>query len=337
MARAVKGVRAGRVERLSVSEQNEEENGVNMKNKGGDDLQLSKKDERELNTNYMLSPKLRKDKLGDHSIQEQALTAAIILQCHRQNGKSAPVDHFAPEHEPERSQEAGFAQELQLAGQDCVGAIDGTQVRASIPLEIQGRFCGRKEGTIHNVLAAVTFDLRFSYILDGWEGTAHDSCVLADALSKPNGLKVPRGKYYLADVGYGIQSRFISPYHGAKYHLKEFGDRPPKNEKELFNLRHSSLRMTVERAFRVSKKHFLALDSKPFWSFETQVDVVLACCIIHNFIMGFDPNDPIMEEMNSQMESQRENPRVQLTQREEKEENRIWASKRDRLRMQCVD
>ncbi|XP_048133937.1 uncharacterized protein LOC125314797 [Rhodamnia argentea] len=54
---------------------------------------------------------------------------------------------------------------------DCIGAIDGTHVRASVPLEIQGRFRGRKDGTTQNVLAAVTFDLRFSYVLAGWEGT----------------------------------------------------------------------------------------------------------------------------------------------------------------------
>ncbi|XP_048134930.1 uncharacterized protein LOC115731731 isoform X2 [Rhodamnia argentea] len=75
---------------------------------------------------------------------------------------------------------------------DCIGAIDGTHVRASVPLEIQGRFRGRKDGTTQNVLAAVTFDLRFSYVLAGWEGTAHDSRVLADALSKPDGLNIPR-------------------------------------------------------------------------------------------------------------------------------------------------
>lgn len=47
--------------------------------------------------------------------------------------------------------------------------------------------------------------------------------------------------------------------------------------------------------------------------------------------MKADPNDSIMEEMNRQMESLRENPRIKLSQREENEENMIWASKRDRI------
>jgi len=70
-----------------------------------------------------------------------------------------------------------------------VGAIDGTHV----PVEIQGKFRGRKKGTTQNVLAAITFGLKFIYVLAGWEGSAHDSRVLGDALSRLSGLKIPEG------------------------------------------------------------------------------------------------------------------------------------------------
>ena len=53
------------------------------------------------------------------------------------------------------------------------------------------RFRGRKSFPTQNVLAAVDFDLRFTYVLAGWEGSTHDSYVLQDALSRPNGLKIP--------------------------------------------------------------------------------------------------------------------------------------------------
>ena len=88
-----------------------------------------------------------------------------------------------------------------------------------------------------------------------------------------------------------------------RYHLKEFSDRPPENEKELFNLRHSSLRTTIERGFGVLKKRFRVLDAEPFWSFQTQVKVVLACCVVHNHIMGVEPNDQILEEAMNEVES----------------------------------
>ena len=75
----------------------------------------------------------------------------------------------------------------------CLGAIDGTCVCASVSIENQGSFCGRKEAITQNVLAAIMFDLRFIYKLASWEGSAHDSHILNDALSRPRGLKIPKG------------------------------------------------------------------------------------------------------------------------------------------------
>ncbi|KAI3701264.1 hypothetical protein L2E82_45915 [Cichorium intybus] len=43
---------------------------------------------------------------------------------------------------------------------------------------------------------------------------------------------------------------------GVRYHLKEYSTRAPENSKELFNLRHASLRNAIERAFGVLKKRF---------------------------------------------------------------------------------
>ena len=62
-----------------------------------------------------------------------------------------------------------------------------------MPPEIQGRFHGRKDGTTQNVLAAVSFDLKFTYVLAGWEGSAHDLRVLNDAFARPGGFSIPEG------------------------------------------------------------------------------------------------------------------------------------------------
>uniref|UniRef100_A0A803L0F1 DDE Tnp4 domain-containing protein n=1 Tax=Chenopodium quinoa TaxID=63459 RepID=A0A803L0F1_CHEQI len=56
----------------------------------------------------------------------------------------------------------------------------------------------------------------------------------------------------------------MPPYRHIRYHLKEYTNNPPENERELFNLRHSSLRMVVERAFGVLKKRFRVLDASHF-------------------------------------------------------------------------
>ena len=64
------------------------------------------------------------------------------------------------------------------------------------------------------------------------------------------------------------------------------------------------------------------LDAAPFWSFETQVKVVLACCVIHNHIMGVDPTDYIMEAAMNQVESSGFQQETQ-SRRDSSEDNRV--------------
>ena len=78
------------------------------------------------------------------------------------------------------------------------------------------------------------------------------------------------------------------------------------------------------------KKLFRVLDAEPFWSFETQVKVMLACCVIHNHIMGVDPTDYIMEAAMNQVESSRPQQETQSRQ-DSIEDSRVWNAKRDEI------
>lgn len=94
------------------------------------------------------------------------------------------------------------------------------------------------------------------------------------------------GKYYLADLDYANMPGLICPYRGIRYHPKEFarGREAPRNEKELFNLRHSSLRNAIERAFGVLKKRFQILKVAPLYPIDSQIKMVLVACTLHNFL-----------------------------------------------------
>ncbi|CAN1129937.1 hypothetical protein LINPERPRIM_LOCUS12947 [Linum perenne] len=63
--------------------------------------------------------------------------------------------------------------------------------------------------------------MQFIYCPARWEGLAHDSRVLRDAFSRPGGLRVPTGTYYLCDAGYMNANVFLVPYRGQRYHLQE--------------------------------------------------------------------------------------------------------------------
>ena len=105
------------------------------------------------------------------------------------------------------------------------------------------------------------------------------------------------GKFYLVDAGYGAKPGFLPPFRGVRYHLNEWGSNPLQNEKELFNLRHSSLRVAVERAFGSLKRRFKVLDdATPFFPFPTQVDIVIASCIIHNWVIRDGIDELIIPE-----------------------------------------
>ena len=82
---------------------------------------------------------------------------------------------------------------MSIENQDCLGAINGTHVHAFVPPKIQGRFRGCKDGTTQNVLATISFDLKFTYVLARWEDSAHDSRVLNDAFARPRGFSIPEG------------------------------------------------------------------------------------------------------------------------------------------------
>jgi len=104
---------------------------------------------------------------------------------------------------------------------DCQGSIDGTHLDAFVPDDAVARYRNRKGRLSQNVLAACSQDMRFTYILSGWEGSASDGLVFDDA--RRNDMPIPEGKYFLADAGFAASDALLIPYRGERYHLKEWG------------------------------------------------------------------------------------------------------------------
>ncbi|KAJ0509196.1 putative harbinger transposase-derived nuclease domain-containing protein [Helianthus annuus] len=178
---------------------------------------------------------------------------------------------------------------------DCIGAIDGTHVKASVREHEQAKYIGRKGYATQNIMAACDFNMCFTFAWAGWEGTAHDTRIFLEALRKPE-VKFPRptgDKYYVVDVGYPNTRGYLAPYKGndVRYHIPDFrrgqtaAQRAPKGLKETFNYYHSSLRNVIERTFGVWKARWAILkDMHVNYSYETQVDIVIASMAIHNYI-----------------------------------------------------
>ncbi|KAM6583354.1 hypothetical protein CsatB_010356 [Cannabis sativa] len=176
---------------------------------------------------------------------------------------------------------------------NCLGALDGTYIRVRVPIEDRPKYRNRKGEIATNVLGVCSRDMQFIYVLPGWEGSAADGRVLRDALLRNHGLHVPNGNYYLVDAGYTNCKGFLAPFRGQCYHLSHWKEgHQPKNPKEFFNMKHSAARNVIERCFGVLKNRWAILRSPSFYSIKTQTRIIMACCLLHNFIRREMPNDP---------------------------------------------
>ncbi|XP_042012281.1 protein ANTAGONIST OF LIKE HETEROCHROMATIN PROTEIN 1-like [Salvia splendens] len=182
----------------------------------------------------------------------------------------------------------------------CLGALDGIHIDVLVSNEDKPRYRTRKGHIATNTLAVCDRQMQFVYLLPGWEGSAGDSRVLKDAVSAEKGFKVPQGCYYLCDNGYANSNGFLTPYRGVRYHLKEWGPGTdtPQNPKELFNMRHTKARNIIERAFAVLKMRWGILRSASYYPIRTQIRLIMACFLLHNFIRGEMRTDPIEVELD---------------------------------------
>jgi hypothetical protein len=184
---------------------------------------------------------------------------------------------------------------------DAVGAVDGSLFHAKVPAnERQEAWRTRKQTICQNVLIAVDFLGRFTYVMAGWEGSAHDNRVFEEAYRR--GFRPPTHHYYLGDSGYALSSAVLTPYRNTRYHLSEWGlgASKPQNRRELYNLRHSSLRAVVEMALGRFKRKWKIMRKAPEYPFESQIMLVYALTAVSNFLTSVVDNVEDEEDNRSE-------------------------------------
>ncbi|KAA0060538.1 retrotransposon protein [Cucumis melo var. makuwa] len=142
--------------------------------------------------------------------------------------------------------------------ENCLGALDGTYIKVNVPAGDRPTFRTRKEEIATNILGVCDTKGDFVYVLAGWEGSVADSRILRDAISRENGLQVPK------------------EWRGAA--------NAPTNAKEYFNMKHSSAKNVIERAFGVLNGRWAILRGKSYYPLQVQCRTILACALLHNLI-----------------------------------------------------
>ena len=103
---------------------------------------------------------------------------------------------------------------------DAIGAIDGSHIPASPPLRDHAAYRNQKGTVLQNCLFVCNFDMKFTYVLTSWEGSATDAQIFQDAWL--SSLDIPQGKYFLGDASFPSSTGVIVPYRNTRYHLPKW-------------------------------------------------------------------------------------------------------------------
>ncbi|CCT64144.1 uncharacterized protein FFUJ_04665 [Fusarium fujikuroi IMI 58289] len=175
---------------------------------------------------------------------------------------------------------------------------------AWVPEEGQRKWYNRKSLITQNVLCAVRLDGTFSYVLAGCEGSVNDASLLRHARSKS--LKLYADRFYVGDAGFGACTGLLVPYIGIRYHLNDWkvSLEGPQNKEELYNLRHSRLRIIVELTFgRVKRKFRIMRSSPPEYDIYKQILIVYACTGLWNFLKSLEEKPALNKAQEEYLQS----------------------------------
>ncbi|KAG8501009.1 hypothetical protein CXB51_003043 [Gossypium anomalum] len=152
---------------------------------------------------------------------------------------------------------------------NCLGALDGTHIKIRVPTIDKPKYRTRKGDIATNMLGVCT-----------------------------------PGCYYLVDAGYSNCEGFLAPFRGQRYHLNKWrqGYQPSTSE-EFFNMKHASAGNVIERCFGLLKLRWGILRSLSFYPVRVHNRIIIACCLLHNFIRTYMSLDPIEAELGEGLPS----------------------------------
>ncbi|XP_020591054.1 uncharacterized protein LOC110031945 [Phalaenopsis equestris] len=128
---------------------------------------------------------------------------------------------------------------VDISIKNCIRAIDGKHVDARLPSHEMIAYIGRSGRTTQNVMAMCDFNMCFIFVMAGWEGSVHDSCLFSYATRSRTQYfpHSPSGKYYLVDAGYPMLKGYMKPFLKSRYHIPDFEQASGmiRGKKEMFN------------------------------------------------------------------------------------------------------
>lgn len=191
----------------------------------------------------------------------------------------------------------------------CVGAIDGKHIRIIKPDNSVSTYYNYEDFFSFVLMAVVDADYCFVFVDTGAPGSNADSTIFKNITFwnalKCNSIKLPNEKilsgstlppvpYVLvADEAFGLLQIIMRPYGGQFLSV----------QKRIFNYRLSRTRRYVECAFGILTNKWRILNRALDISITLSIDIVKACCILHNLVRKRDSHHISEEDFSHNLES----------------------------------
>ncbi|KAK4882485.1 hypothetical protein RN001_005804 [Aquatica leii] len=154
---------------------------------------------------------------------------------------------------------------------DVIGAIDGTHIPISPPLNEQAAYCNRNR--YHSIILQGVCDTNYMFtdVFTGYPGSVHDARVFANS---------PLAKR----IGENASDLFPNNTH--LWEIQPISVQRKKN----YNYKHSSTRVYIEQSFAFLKGRFRILKHVNVYNTAFISKIIVACCVLHNICIQKNDN-----------------------------------------------
>ncbi|XP_025163390.1 putative nuclease HARBI1 [Harpegnathos saltator] len=164
---------------------------------------------------------------------------------------------------------------------EVIGAIDGCHIPCKQPVGNANDYYNRK--SFHSIILQGVCDYKGLFIdcFIGMPGRMHDSRVFRNSPlfnAIRNGC-IPENRHIIGDTAYPLLRNLMTPFKD-NGHLTR--------SQLLYNIKLSSIRSIIERAFGTLKSKFRRLKYLDISNFDLGNNMIAAACVLHNFILNRD-------------------------------------------------
>ncbi|XP_054746667.1 putative nuclease HARBI1 [Anastrepha obliqua] len=172
-----------------------------------------------------------------------------------------------------------------------VGAVDGTHIQMIRPSNDEHLFFNRKLKHSINAMVICDHKMQIRAVNGRFGGASHDSHIW-NLSGEREYLKTAyengdSGQRILGDSGYPLEPWLLTPYRNST----------EDSDEHFFNQKHSKGRSLIERVFGVLKGRFRCLlaSRELHYAPEKVVQILNACCALHNICIMFKVHPPSLE------------------------------------------